>query len=653
MVLFLLLCGASLVRTITPGEPRVTDSAEPGYATVLLENTRRAAPSGHPLLPLVPVVLAVQGEAGEVRVSLDRFSGVSISLPVEPAHNLRPIGSLSPRIALPHPEVYLSDSVYPDNPLVAVSVGKLMGTTIVTCMVSPWRYNPLKGTIEIAGEVTVTLDYTPAMNPAPLSPLQSEVAARRIKALTGSEPPPMPLGSPGSAQYLVITGDPYLPVVQQILDFHSQRGLTTRAVGMSQVIMAYGGVRECIRWHYENEGTVFVLLAGDHTVVPAKDIWVGCPCENLWEYAPVDLYYACLDGDWDGDGDGVPGQPQDNPDLYPEVILGRALFSNYAGAQAFIDKTIAYATDPPPGNWASTAVLNGAKLFSDIGYVGAKGCEEMAQHFPQDWDIIRSYEFGLGDYPDTFFEPIASGAGWNHYAGHGNNRGVYWATFASQVKVADRDRFENGFKAGIHTSIACHSGDFTQPGTSLVKMLLTNESGGGVAAAMNTSWGWEGFWPELGPSEDMCTDMARLVFKDHIPTLGEAVTTARDIQVPLASGGYDRTFQSLLVFTAFMDPALEVLRVTSPPPPPPPLQVSVSLGGANPARNGEAVFDVDFAKGPVALNIFDIAGRLVYNTTLDNPGQVRWDCSQMPAGVYTAVAGRDSNARGARFTVLR
>jgi hypothetical protein len=184
-------------------------------------------------------------------------------------------------------------------------------------------------------------------------------------------------------------------------------------------------------------------------------------------------------------------------------------------------------------------------------------------------------------------------------------------------------------------------------------MLLTNENGGGVAAAMNTSWGWEGFWPELGPSEDMCTDMARLVFQEHIPTLGEAVTTSRDLQVPLASGGYDRTFQSLLVFTAFMDPALEVLRVTSPPPPPPPLQVSVSLGGANPARNGEAVFDVDFAKGPVALNIFDIAGRLVYNTTLDNPGQVRWDCSQMPAGVYTAVAGRDSNARGARFTVLR
>jgi hypothetical protein len=151
----------------------------------------------------------------------------------------------------------------------------------------------------------------------------------------------------------------------------------------------------------------------------------------------------------------------------------------------------------------------------------------------------------------------------------------------------------------------------------------------------------------------MCNDMVRLVFQEHLPTLGEAVTTARAIQVPLTSGGYDRTFQSLLVFTAFMDPALSVLQVTSPPPPPPPVQVRVSLAGANPATSGQVLFDVDFTEGPVDLNVFDIAGRLVYSATLQNPGTTGWNCSGMPVGLYTAVARKGGYAGRARVTVLR
>jgi len=649
--LILLLCGASLVRTVSPGDPCVTSSSVPGYATVSLENARRASLPGHPLLPLVPVIMAVYGEPGDVSVSLDGFAPVHLPLPVEPASNLRPIGSDLPRTVRPDPAVYLSTMDYPANPLVAVSTGRLMGVTVVTALVSPWRYSPQNGTLFMARQVTATLEYSPEASGMSLSSLQAESAQRRILAITGTDPPPIPPGGPGICEYLIITGDSYLPVVQPLLDLQAARGLTAKAVGMSQVVMGYGGVRECVRWHYENEGTLFVLLAGDASIVPAEEFLVGC--ENLYEYAPTDLYYACLDGDWDGDGDGIPGQPQDDPDLYPEVILGRALFSSCTGAQAFIDKTVAYSTAPPSGDWASTAVLNGGNLFPDIGYTGAKGCEEMARYFPDDWEIVRSYEFGIGDYPDTFFEPMAAGAGWNNHAGHGNDRGVYWATFASQIKVADQNRLQNGFRSGIHTSIACHPGDFTHPGTCLAKMLLHHEDGGAVAVAMNTSWGWEGYWPELGPSEDMCTDMVRLVFQEHVPTLGEAVTTARDIQVPLTSGGYDRTFQSLLVFSAFMDPALSVLQVTTPPPPPPPVQIRVGLAGTNPATNGRVLFEVDFIDGPVELNVFDIAGRLVHSATLQNPGTTEWNCSGMPVGLYTAVARRGGYVGRARVTVLR
>lgn len=653
MLAILILCGASLTREVSLPEPVVFPSSLPGFSTVAIPGFRRASLPGYPLLPLVPVVFAFRGEPGQVSVRLDQVRSVALGLPVEPASQPGPIGFPEARSPVPAPEVYGSPDDYPSDPLAGTHSGRLMGFTVFSCLVNPWRYNPLEGRLELAGEVSVTLEYLEEAPSTALSPLQSQVAGRRTAELAGEDVPPGPLGVQGAAEYLLITGDGYLPLMQPLLDAHARRGLTVKALGMSQVAMAYGGVRECIRWHYLNEGTVFVLLGGDASVVPAEEILVGCTDENLWEYAPVDLYYACLDGDWDGDGDGVPGQPQDDPDLYPEVILGRALFRTETGAAAFVDKTVTYLDDPPQGGWASTAVLNGGMLFPDIGYTGAKGCEAMAVHFPDDWEIVRSYEFGVGDYPDTFFEPIAAGSGWNHYAGHGNNRGVYWATFNSQIKVADQNLLNNGRRTGIHTSIACHPGDFTRSGVCLAEMLLHHPDGGGVAAAMNTSWGWEGFWPELGPSEDMCTDMVRLVFDEGTPTLGEAVTGCRDLQVPLVSGGYDRTFQSLLVYTAFMDPALEVLRTPSTPPPPPEPVLRVSLGGPNPVFHGEAVFDVDFTQGPVTLRIFDMAGRLIFSSAVQEPGTVTWDCSGMPAGVYTAVARRGGYAGRARVTVLR
>ena len=100
-----ILCGAAMLRTISLGEPFVVPSTEPGYATVLLENTRRASPQGHPLLPLVPVVFAMCGEAGEVSVQLDDFAPVPLPAPVEPASSLRPIGSDCPRVVREAPEI--------------------------------------------------------------------------------------------------------------------------------------------------------------------------------------------------------------------------------------------------------------------------------------------------------------------------------------------------------------------------------------------------------------------------------------------------------------------------------------------------------------------------------------------------------------------
>ena len=64
---------------------------------------------------------------------------------------------------------------------------------------------------------------------------------------------------------------------------------------------------------------------------------------------PTDMYYSCLDGSWNADGDSLWGEayhscsdPGDDADLYAEVYIGRMPASSLAEADLLVDKTIDY-----------------------------------------------------------------------------------------------------------------------------------------------------------------------------------------------------------------------------------------------------------------------------------------------------------------------
>ena len=64
-------------------------------------------------------------------------------------------------------------------------------------------------------------------------------------------------------------------------------------------------------------------------------------------YMPSDLYYACLDGTYNYDGDNKWGEPNDGDngndvDLFAEVYVGRSCVGNAAEVEFFVDKTTSY-----------------------------------------------------------------------------------------------------------------------------------------------------------------------------------------------------------------------------------------------------------------------------------------------------------------------
>jgi len=618
----------------------------------------------------VPVVVVLPPGAHDVTFEVTLSDAVPVStqrLDLVPSSPQMPLlDGVVRRPPEPDPAVYRSPAAWPGEPLLDGRCGSLSGFTVASCLVQPWVYVPDEGRLDLCRGIEVAVSWTDGPAPA-LTEAQIEQASRRIEALdpdAGSAAAcrPASTGTQGTSEYLIVCGRAYTEIFQPLADLHAAQGMTVEIATVQDVVAAFPGkddaerLRNFLRDRFLNRGTVFVLLGGDETLVPVRNIELYC--EGYGDYAPVDLYFADLDGDWDASGDGIPGQPDDGLDLYADVLLGRALVSTPEEAGLFVHKNLVYQSSPPVGEWSSRALLCGAVLFEDIGYTSAKGCDSIAAAIPATWEVTRAYEVLYGDGFDTHIAVLDSGTGWNHYAGHGSNRGIWWAYDPrSMMTKFLADTLTNGDMAGIHTSIACHPGAYVDY-ECCAEALLHNDEGGGVAVMFNTSYGWEGFWPEIGASEWMCVDLARSVFRDHAETLGLAFSTARDLRVPFVHPTYDRTFQSLLSFSAFMDPALEVLDVPFVDPLPP-IELSVSPPSPNPAtRDAPISFFVDFhGGGPADVSVHDMAGRLLMRTDVEAAGRITWDGtdgrgSRVPAGVYIITARRGDFVTGRLVTVL-
>ena len=171
-----------------------------------------------------------------------------------------------------------------------------------------------------------------------------------------------------SFDYMIITNQQFKNATgpnnfQTLASWKESRGIKTQIVTLEEIYSNYSGldgqdrIRNFIRDTYINNGTRYVLLGGDadgsnvggesgNNIVPVRQLWAWAP-----EYEPVgiasDLYYACLDGNYDSNGNGKYGEPDDGPDggevdLMAEVYVGRAPVDSATELANFVNKTISY-----------------------------------------------------------------------------------------------------------------------------------------------------------------------------------------------------------------------------------------------------------------------------------------------------------------------
>jgi hypothetical protein len=189
-------------------------------------------------------------------------------------------------------------------------------------------------------------------------------------------------GSP--VEYVIITGDEMSGEFQRLADWQTKSGVSAVVRTVSWVQNSYpdgcdlASPRSSFKTHTPL-GHNLGAARGDSDVIPAVrlfDITAGIH--------PTDLYFQCLEGNWNGDGDAYFGEGYhgfydqgDEADLYPEVWIGRATVNTVAEASLFIDKTLAYLKNPP-ADFVTKSLFFAEVLFPKTYVPSGTQCDTVA-----------------------------------------------------------------------------------------------------------------------------------------------------------------------------------------------------------------------------------------------------------------------------------
>jgi hypothetical protein len=258
-----------------------------------------------------------------------------------------------------------ADKPFPKAAAGPVAVHHRRGARIAYVNLCPFLYVPKTQTITHFAALTVHLtlradDDEPivAYRPDPSRPIATEVdnpeTLASYRAAQRGAPAASGVCEPGEAiDYVIVTSKaiadaPAPNALSSLIAHKADTGLKARAVTVEDVYDAYAGrdnaekIRTFIRDAYNTWGVDYVLLAGDAHIIPARELYVA---EAGRVHVPSDIYYQCLDGDFNADGDEHWGEPTDgvdgsDVDLLAEVYVGRVPVRNHDELANWVGKSV-------------------------------------------------------------------------------------------------------------------------------------------------------------------------------------------------------------------------------------------------------------------------------------------------------------------------
>ncbi|MBI4845429.1 MAG: hypothetical protein HY810_03015 [Candidatus Omnitrophica bacterium] len=491
-------------------------------------------------------------------------------------------GSITP--TMPDPKIYSSYDDYPGKLYSQVSTQFIRGYQVAIINLYPVSYVPATGEISYYENMNLSIELEDVAGAKPhelFRGLPSDMAkvekfvdnSEEGKTYSGVQPAIKPLHS---VQYVIITSDALKNATgtytfQDLIAQKQAQGLTAEIITTEWIYANYSGirpdgasdnatrVRNFISDYYSNHSAEYVLLGGDGDasglasgetqatpVVPARGFYADVDGTSGDNNIPADLYYACLDGTFDSDEDGIYAEATDGTggtdiDLVADVFVGRAPVDSSTEVSNFVKKTIAYenSTDSYRTNVCMVSeqldsltygkpymleIQNGSSAngYTTVGMNGS-GFFNFSSLYEQDWAWTTN----------NLINKMNSNIHILNHLGHANN-----TVFSKTFSTTDADALTNT-KYFLCFTQGCYSGAFDNrtTATSTYETLdsvlehLVVASAGAFACIGNSRYGWYASGSTDGPSQRFHREFWDGVVSEGKLNLGKALQDAKEDHV--------------------------------------------------------------------------------------------------------------------------
>lgn len=574
---------------------------------------------GNPLLPIKGsyLLLPPNKKIETISITTSKEEVFSLDQPILPAPNPVLLNQdPSTQLPAPNPEIYNHQYMYPSSVFSKVGVYYLRGYPLLVLQLYPIIYHPTENKFIYYSNLTISISFKSEENKQNTfrnSELDRDYVKKKIdnpllieewNSITIDNPDTTSL-SQDNYDLLILTVEELKEGFLKLKNFHESRGLKTQIHTLKEIkplnpkSVTADEIRSYIRDQYELNNIEYVLLGGDHDILPSKILYVQGLDEERWPLEtvmPADFFYGCLDGEFNFDNDDKPGEPRDGSngedvDLFAEVFVGRAPVDNIEDVTRFVNKTITYISLQANLPSMDTFLMAGEYL-GDYGVASWGGNyldllldesnvdEYVTQGIPTErYDIIKLYD---RDIPDRWssamlLDQINNNVHIINHDGHSN--------YGYNMRLVNDNVYymENSNPFFVY-SVGCMAGGFDNPEgyDCFAEYVTVKADHGAFATIMNARYGFFWSYSTDGDGTRYNREFWDAVFGEHTPIIGRAHQDSREDNVFLIDRSCMRwTYYGLNLFG---DPTV-CLHLGQPPSNP-------MLSGPSKIKTGEtAVFE--------------------------------------------------------------
>ncbi len=509
------------------------------YHRVILDGATNGGPVGSPalpasgariLLPLGAEVKSVDVIAGERVLLGDQMLVEPVAMPYRLMDGPRAAARPTPDQA-----VYASAQVYPAASFEEIGTQSFRGYQVLVLRLQPVDYIPATGELFYTPSLRVVVETAETNKVSPLFRGFDSDAARIRSRVDNPEVAGTyeAAGTRGTRAYdmLILTTSTLSGSFAALESYHDNHGLsteihTTAEAGGSDPV----SIRDYIIDAYTNDGIEYVLIGGDDDIIPAQNLYVDSQAGYTETAMPGDIYFGCLDGTWNNDGDSRYGEPNDGAggsdvDMMAEVYVGRCCAGTTTEVNRFVTKTLWYLNGSH--SLPAEVLLVGEYLgFGGDSDYAANTMEELEDGASThgyttvgiptaDYSISEMFERDMSWYQSTLATAINNGLHILNHLGHGSED--YAMKFYNSDVTSDLNNTELLFLY----SQTCLAGHLDGTDCWAETMNIKTDHGA-FALVMNARYGWGEYDSTDGPSQRFNREFWDAVFDESMPEVSKA-----------------------------------------------------------------------------------------------------------------------------------